>query len=247
MWIKLCPDQSFGQWDSSTPDVIGQAAMRFGPMESAVAFGHGNDLVVKGMSFRDDAPWSPQPSRIVAVDATAAVNADSTLTIVRQEIRRLSGGPVSIGTKGLFWGTTSLECHLSSTDSLWPGDVDAILFSDDVDCRPIAILEYKKHNLDTPLQDQRLSNYYPSPDGRKYNRMAILARQLAGSEDVPVVVVYYSTKEHITQVKLELIEGLPRFLRSSQSANFDFAAAPTDATRAEFLDAVLALASSHAT
>ena len=101
VWVKLCPDHTFGEWDSSTPDEIGQEAMKFGPMESAVAFGHANELVVKGMSFRDDAPWSPQPSRIVAIDATAAVNGESTLDIVRQDIRRLSGGAVTIGRKGL--------------------------------------------------------------------------------------------------------------------------------------------------
>ena len=53
----------------------------------------------------------------------------------------------------------------------------------------LAILEFKKHSSNQKypnLEDQTLSNYYPTPDGRKYDRLSLLGKQLRNSVDTVV-------------------------------------------------------------
>ena len=120
-------------------------------------------------------------------------------------IKRLSGGPIRIGHKGLYYGTSPLECQLSTTDALWPGDVDTIVFERNHHVK--AIYEYKKHNLNTDIKDQDFTNYYPTPDARKYKRLALLGERLKG--DFSIYIIYYPTSTNFTHIKIERIAGEP--------------------------------------
>ncbi|MEC8328109.1 MAG: hypothetical protein VX100_18765 [Pseudomonadota bacterium] len=120
---------------------------------------------------------------------------------IKNSIQHWSGGPVGIGRKGLYFADSLLECSLSSTSSLWPGDADLLLVSKN-EYTASLLIELKKHNKDTPLSEQRLENYYPNPDARKYNRLGILANYF----DVPFLNVYWSTNYQETKVKLELLK-----------------------------------------
>ena len=111
---------------------------------------------------------------------------EKNISDLKKDIKLLSGGSISIGNKGLVYSTSTLEGYLSQTDAAWPGDADLIVL--DKALNPVALLEYKKHTLDTPMRDQKLSNYYPSKDRRKYDRLAIL-RSFLG-EDTPFINIY---------------------------------------------------------
>ena len=138
------------------------------------------------------------------------------LTDFKREIRIKSGGCIRIGNKGLIFGTSSLECALSKTDSPYAGDVDLVIIkpTGELEC----ILEYKKHNQDTPIKLQKLSNYYPSRDGRKYNRLAILRDFL--NEKLPILNIYYPTKPNFSEGRLELLKGLNNNLSTNVASNF---------------------------
>lgn len=173
------------------------------------SFGAVQSLTPKYMLFKDSVDWSDPTNSIwsatVSADASLKEGKKSTLDEIKARIRLLSGGPIRIGSKGLIYGTSSLECFLSHTDALWPGDVDLLLLGQDY--KPIAIVEYKKHTRSskTTLQQQTLSLYYPNPDGRKYDRLAILRDKVAPG--VPIIILYYSTLEAEQNVIAEVIGG----------------------------------------
>lgn len=128
-----------------------------------------------------------------------------TLEKLKQDIRDLSGGPVKIGGKGLFYSTSTLEHYLSTTDALWPGDVDLIIF--DSFSKPNAIIEFKKHTKKEPIENHKFNRYYPRPDGRKYERLVIFKDSIAKKFNIkiPLIVLYYPTEEAIENIVLEEI------------------------------------------
>lgn len=178
-------------------------------------------LTLRYQLFKESPDWARQPAPIVTatIDHTGRIAAvtGTPLSELMRQIQLLSGGPVNVGAKGLIYGTTTLECYLSHTKAAWPGDVDLIVT--DEAGNALVILEFKKHTLDQPIEDQVLANYYPSPDGRKYDRLAILRDYL--SPNLPIVVVYYPTRPNARRLKLELVEGRRGALRSARTQLVD--------------------------
>ena len=130
-----------------------------------------------------------------------------TVRALKKFIRRESGGPIRVGTKGLTYGTSAIECFLSKTESAYPGDVDTIVC--DKNGNLFLMVEYKKHNLDRPISADLAGKYYPKKDGRKYQRLnALLNFYRGGSKSIPFVVLYYSTKS--PSIHLQKIGGLTR-------------------------------------
>lgn len=168
---------------------------------------HEQDLVFKYILFQDSNNWSRYQNPILeaTIDQAGDVIEVLTLTLsdLMDSIRAMSGGPVRVGSKGLIYSTSSLEAYLSKTNSLYPGDVDQIILN--ADGEAVAILEYKKHTLDDPIENQTLRRYYPNPDARKYDRIVMLRDYI--DKILPIIVVYYPTKSHIKSLKLELIDG----------------------------------------
>lgn len=144
-----------------------------------------------------------------------------SLDDLKSLIRQYSGGSVHVGRKGLNFAHSRLECALSKTDSAYPGDVDALLL--DGDNLPVAILEYKKHNLESPIDRQRLARYYPRPDKRKYDRIAVLRDHLESQSGchLPIFNIYYPTKSSIQQGKVELVTGRAGALKASGHTYFN--------------------------
>ncbi len=116
-------------------------------------------------------------------------------------IQQHSGGPVSVGTKGLKFGTSAVECSLSGSKAAFPGDADAVIVDDQNQIR--YIIEYKKHTLDAPMSDHLVNEYYPKPDGRKYQRLEALAAHYRQSQQsaIPLVILYYSTKTPVIRLQ----------------------------------------------
>ena len=148
--------------------------------------------------FNDDL-WSVDPLIIyVRVQADGYKIKTINLETLKEKIRMGTGRAFTIGSKGLGFSTSSLECLLSKTDTPYPGDADVVLANDNYS--EFVILEFKKHNLLDPLSQQRLSNYYPRPDSAKYNRLNMLRQWLPNAR---LYTVYYTTDAR-NETKLEL-------------------------------------------
>ncbi|WP_340372810.1 hypothetical protein [Peribacillus sp. FSL E2-0218] len=175
--------------------------------------------------FRESTDWAKQteeelPILTVDIDVSGAVRAVSreSLDTLKKEIQTLSGGPVRV-SKGLNYSYSTLECYLSSTDSAWPGDVDLILL--DNKKVPKAIIEFKKHTLWDKIEDHKFEKYYKETtvDRRKYNRLAIL-RDAIG-KDIPLLVVYYPTREEFNYIIIEEALGTVNDLYAGRSWALD--------------------------
>ena len=220
LWIKRVVEGAFNPWPILSRDISNAIYQCDGEEKVKQLCGFATKY---GMSchyflFKESSNSQRPPAPIVEVefDGNGFVEGVQEVQLLNlmSRIRQLSGGPVRVGSKGLFYGLTTLECFLSKTDAAWPGDADLVLV--DSSLSPLAIIEFKKHNLNTPISNQTLSNYYPSPDGRKYDRLALFRDYFNDSASVlPIVVVYYSTKQSVCQVKLECIEGAVRRLRAT--------------------------------
>ncbi|WP_300601965.1 hypothetical protein [Niabella sp.] len=189
-------------------------------------FSSQHGLATRFIIFRDDYNWGNQMSSILILTLTSkdTSNLQFKAEVVSIEdfkklIKQHSGGPVQIGSKGLIYGTSNLECFLSKSDSLYPGDVDLILLNNNY--LPVAIIEFKKHTLSSSIDGQKLSNFYPHPDKRKYDRLAILRDYLGRPNfSIPIIVIYYPTAEISTDGSVELIGGSVGNLHSLEIFKF---------------------------
>lgn len=177
-----------------------------------------NNINLDFLLFRD-INWGTNPENIILIrpkinnGKIEYVGKFIDLNDLKRRISLGSGGPVHIGKKGLIYGTSTLECHLSKTQYAYPGDVDLILVNKNT-FETEAIIEYKKHNLDSKISEQCLSNYYPNPDARKYDRLMILKNHL-GTKTL-LINLYYPTKNE-NNSKIEVINGKYRSLISGKS------------------------------
>ena len=140
---------------------------------------------------------------------------------LKEMVRLHSGGPVRVGRKGLIWGTSAIECHLSHTDAAYPGDADAVVIDAEGNVR--YVIEYKKHTLDGNIQDHRADTYYPKPDGRKYQRLWSLVETFRrdGGAAGGLVILYFGTRTR--DVCMDVVHGVgaQRLEMSARSAAVD--------------------------
>ena len=206
-------------------------------------FANGN---LKYKIFREGTNWdnyynnpdlTPTPILDVLIDESGKVTEVKKIKLqtLMTQIRVLSGGPVRIGRKGLGNAFTDLECYLKGTDALWPGDADMVLLNESNEA--IAILEFKKHTLDAKIEKRMFGRYYPNPDGRKYNRLALLRDSI--NDSIPIIMIYYPTKEHHSYILVERIDGSFKKLFSSKIIKLDL---PVDlAQREKLIETILYL------
>ena len=171
--------------------------------------------------FKESSDFGICPVPIVEVRLKANGSVERVLNVdlpdLKHNIKQIRGSRASVGPKGVTYALTSLECYLSTTDTIWPGDADLVLV--DSSFTPLAIIEFKKHTPQSHISfdDQKLSNYYPEKDSRKYNSFAHLRDHFTnGIGTLPIVVVYYSIDSRVNQVKLERIEGAAKRANSSR-------------------------------
>ena len=238
LWIKRIVNQSFAPWpitaSHDTSNAIYQNAIYQCDGEEKVKqlcrFANSYDMSCHYFLFKESSDWKNSPTSIVAVSfgggGLVTDIREVELPLLMDRIQMHSGGPVPIGGKGLRLGSSTLECYLANEKkdegAAWPGDADLVLV--DSSSTPHAIIEFKKHTPSSskPFADQKLSNYYKrgdnwSPDGRKYNRLAMLRDYLSGNAPLPIIVVYFPTPTSINQVQLERVEGADRSLRTAES------------------------------
>lgn len=220
LWIKRIVDNSLTSWPTrDSARVIYQC--------------DGEEKVIQLCRFADrygmschyflfkestDSQHPPDPIIEVTFDGSGSVVGVQKveLSTLRDRIRQLRGGQASVGPKGLTYGLTSLECFLSKTPDIWPGDADLVLV--DANLTPVAIMEFKKdtHRRRVPYADQKFSNNYPKPDGRKYNSFAYFRDHFTDDpSSLPIIVLYYSIETDYDYVKLERVEGAAGSLRAA--------------------------------
>ena len=147
------------------------------------------------------------PIWIVVQDEPADLKIETyPLAKLMKSIQQNSGGPIPIGKKGLTLGTSAVECFLSRTDAAYPGDADAVVVDENGLVRHV--IEFKKHNLDSPIGEHLAQRYYPYPDGRKYRRLEALVSDLNNIRhtDATLGILYYSTVRR--QIRLQIIDKL---------------------------------------
>lgn len=234
-WLK-CPVETSTQsgWSNLSDETIVSSLRNHQKFRDLVDFSLTNLCSATAIIFDDRQQWGSTTSKIICAHWPKHPDSKKGLAISRVElpqieemIRIRSGGPVAIGKKGLTYSTSSLECYLSRTNALWPGDADLLLCEKST-MRPIALIEYKKHTASSikKFQDQRLSNYYPYPDGRKYNRLSLLSEQISSDRPIKIFTLYYSTTESELSVKVEEILGKTGSLMGGQV--FDVDISPKD-------------------
>lgn len=101
--------------------------------------------------------------------------------------------------KKLNAASTYLECSLANEltgdKNPWPGDIDGILFLRKI---PRAILEYKTHNLNSPIRNERIGKYGKA-DWRRVNVLNVLKNKL----NVPIFFIVWGPNH--TEVKIQVI------------------------------------------
>ena len=184
-----------------------------------------SDLKLYAIVYNDESDFNNSETEIgkinIFLNSEGEISFEPSIIsfgLLKNQIKDNSGGAVKMGSKGLIYGTSKMECFLSNTDSLYPGDADLVLLREN---QIVAILEYKKHTLDLPIEKQTLGNYYPKPDARKYDRLAVLKDFLGGGIEIPLINIYYPTLPNITQGKIEIICGKFQNFKIVDSILFD--------------------------
>jgi hypothetical protein len=215
-WLKCPIDTSIiPDWRGLDDEEISSLLRQHERFRRLVDFSGANGASSSAIVFDDSQDWTSENSGLAIAHWPKDENSGRGLEITRVNrtyiqnlIKKKSGGGVEIGRKGLIYGTSCLECFLSATDALWPGDAD-FLICQKGSMRPVALIEFKKHTERSLInfQDQRLSNYYPYPDGRKYDRLALLSEQIIPGSRVKLLTIYYSTNPSELNIKIEEIVG----------------------------------------
>ena len=113
---------------------------------------------------------------------------------LKEAIRRRHGVPTREGGKGMKLGTSAVECYLSTSWDIFPGDADAIIVDESDRIRHL--VEYKKHTISDKIDNHLAQKYYQDSDPRKYQSLQALTedinRQPPG--DVRLTIFYYSTR-----------------------------------------------------
>lgn len=214
IWIKrlLAPQYSYEDLLKNLPEIIiEEFTVEY--LDKLVAFSNKFNLTAQFVIFKDDQNWKDEASTIILVsinrnDKGLTFSPEKvSITEFKNLIKKYAGGAVQIGTKGLTYGTSNLECSLATTDAAYPGDADEIILDENIN--PVTIIENKKHTLGTSIDGQKLSNFYPAKDARKYNRLAILRDYLGSISNTPVslINIYYPTTSNEKNGKIEILDG----------------------------------------
>lgn len=222
LWIKRVVDARYEPWPNEGAEEL-LAAIKSIDAERTVStlssFCKSYDFECHYMLFKESSNWSRDQFNIVDVEITSPELSVGLCNIssISTRIKTLRGGSVPIGPGGLIYGTSSLECFLSRTPDFWPGDVDSILVDYNKPSSIHLICEFKKHTLGESINLQTLSKYRER-DKLKYQSIGLLRDFLSIGKSIPIIVVYYPTQTHITEIKIERINGPYDNLRVSNTA-----------------------------
>ncbi|GAB3910627.1 hypothetical protein [Mucilaginibacter boryungensis] len=151
-------------------------------------------------------------------DGHLEINTHKLISIEELEdgIRKLRGYSFKT-VKSLNAASSNVECYLANnTLNPWPGDIDTIIY-DKVKGKYLAIVEFKTHNLDQPIEQEHIGKY-GDQDWRRFNVLFDLAdnfNEKLGYKPKLFFIVWGTNpdlKNH-TNIKIDLIER-DKILRS---------------------------------
>ncbi|MBL8080469.1 MAG: hypothetical protein JNM55_21035 [Anaerolineales bacterium] len=130
-----------------------------------------------------------------------------TISRLKEQIQSHSGGPIRMGSKGLTYGTSAVECYLSKTDAAYPGDVDCVISTNDGTV--LGMIEFKKHTIADKIENHLAAHYYQRGDKRKYDRLACLHQYYESTYPnvCPITMLYFSTRTPIIRMQLIDVEN----------------------------------------
>ncbi|AYL97606.1 hypothetical protein [Mucilaginibacter celer] len=105
------------------------------------------DEIIHSFSFAD-----------TETGVTIATHKKLNLSAMQEGIKRLRRRSFD-RPKNMKAATSNLECYLANeTQNPWPGDIDAMIYSHATG-RFEAIIEFKTHNADKPIENEAFGNY----------------------------------------------------------------------------------------
>ncbi|MET3878762.1 hypothetical protein [Chitinophaga sp. OAE865] len=128
---------------------------------------------------------------------------------LEQGIRALRGFSFS-HVKHLLTASSNVECYLANnTTNPWPGDIDAMIYDHRLQ-RFTAIIEFKTHNINTPVAEERIDKYRQE-DWRRFNVFFDLADDFSRKLGYRPRLLYvvWGTNEnspHHGNIKIDVIE-----------------------------------------
>jgi len=124
------------------------------------------------------------------------------------------GGKYRKKAKGLNSANTKFECFLANNDGYtpFPGDLDGLLIYEN---KVLAILEFKTHNLNTPIENQYLGQY-----GKADWRRIEVLHNLKTKLDVPIYVIFWGTNH--SKIKIDKVTKIGKIEESKVVVWNDF-------------------------
>ena len=126
---------------------------------------------------------------------------------LKKRIRALHRTEASIGGKGLTYGTSTIECFLSLSNDIFPGDVDAVVVDELSHVQHV--IEFKRHNISAPIDQHLADRYYPKQDSRKYASLQAFVSEVNvfAKSETQLTIFYYTTREP-HQIRLQSVAGI---------------------------------------
>lgn len=124
-------------------------------------------------------------------------------------IKKLRNGYSFQRVKPLNSAKTYMECYLAnrsgSNKNPWPGDLDGILIDNDTNEIKV-LLEFKTHNLDTPIREED-SGKYGTIDERRFRVLTICQGHVGRiqSEKPLILFIVWGTKPAHEKIKIQAI------------------------------------------
>ncbi len=116
---------------------------------------------------------------------------------LEEKIKSLRGFSFDLGrVKPVSAAKTCLECSLSLTGNSWPGDLDGVIFHQD---QPLCTLEFKTHNLRTPINEEHIGKY-GQQDWRRFEVQYNIKNALGG---IPILFIVWGPNHR--EVKIDKI------------------------------------------
>jgi hypothetical protein len=133
---------------------------------------------------------------------------------LENQIKLYTGRAFQMNKKPLIYSETKLERYLSTTDAVFPGDCDEMIFDNNQNV--VCILEYKKSTSNDTRHrkvcDQSFTDYLRQGDNHgkdwlKYLRLNILRKYIEYKQkrQIPLINVIYSVVNKDRQTKVEEI------------------------------------------
>lgn len=182
-------------------------------IESNVRFLSSKDIELEYIIFKDNLDWTTHNGLIYKIKFYLQND------IIMYQVRSFSRdgfrkylfelqGESMVMNKKLLYSNTELEGYLSDlcyrnnpqpNTAIFPGDIDLLIYDE---LRSLYVLEFKKHNIKGPIEEQSFLKYIYN-DRKKYMGIASVAIEFGHDFFYNII---YSTNQDLNKIKIEKID-----------------------------------------